>query len=77
MPDGAEANPSEDTDADRLLNISDVDSDNDALFDGTELGRDCSAKGTAFDKMHCIADADSGSTKTSPLLLDTGADREG
>lgn len=71
VPDGAEANPSEDTDLDKLINVLDVDSDDDALFDGTEWGKDCSAKGTALTKMHCRADADSGATKTSPLLFDT------
>lgn len=79
VPDGKEANPSEDTDLDRLVNLLDVDSDDDALFDGTELGFDCSAKGTAVAKNHCRADADSGKTKTSPLLRDTdkGGVRDG
>jgi clumping factor A len=71
VPDGAEPNPSEDTDLDRLVNVLDVDSDDDALYDGTELGLDCSAKGTDVSKMHCRADADSGATKTSSLLHDT------
>jgi uncharacterized repeat protein (TIGR01451 family)/MYXO-CTERM domain-containing protein len=79
VPDGKEANPSEDTDLDKLLNVLDVDSDDDALLDGTELGFDCSAKGTAVAKNHCHADADSGKTKTSPLLRDTdhGGVRDG
>jgi clumping factor A len=71
VPDGKEANPSEDTDLDRLINVLDVDSDDDALYDGTESGLDCSAKGTLISANHCIADADSGATKTSPLLYDT------
>jgi len=79
VPDGAEANPSEDTDLDRLVNVLDVDSDDDALLDGTEWGKDCSAKGVALDRKHCRADADSGATKTSPLLRDTdrGGVRDG
>ena len=79
VPDGAEANPSEDTDPDNLVNVLDADSDDDALLDGTEWGKDCSAKGVALSKMHCRADADSGATKTSPLLRDTdrGGVRDG
>src|SRR6185312_5762298 len=78
VPDGKEANPSEDTDLDLLVNVLDVDSDNDALFDGTEHGLDCSAKGTALAKKHCRADMDA-MTKTSPLLTDTdsGGVRDG
>ncbi|MEZ4221550.1 MAG: MYXO-CTERM sorting domain-containing protein [Polyangiaceae bacterium] len=69
--DGAEPNPSADTDGDGLINALDPDSDNDALFDGTELGLDCSNPATDTSKKRCIADADTGQTKTSPLLRDT------
>ncbi|MET0390444.1 MAG: DUF3344 domain-containing protein, partial [Polyangiales bacterium] len=79
VPDGAEANPSEDTDLDRRTNVRDVDSDDDGLFDGTELGRDCNGPGTAADSGHCVPDADRGETRTSPLLRDTdgGGVRDG
>jgi uncharacterized repeat protein (TIGR01451 family) len=69
--DGAEANPSDDTDADGLVNVLDVDSDNDGLFDGTETGNGCTGPGTNQKLGHCIADADSGATRTSPLDPDT------
>jgi uncharacterized repeat protein (TIGR01451 family) len=77
--DGKEANPSEDTDLDVLINVLDVDSDDDGLADGTEWGLDCSAKGTLVTANHCRPDADSGKTKTSPLLRDTdkGGVRDG
>ena len=38
MIDGQEPNPADDTDGDGLINALDADSDNDGLFDGTELG---------------------------------------
>jgi MYXO-CTERM domain-containing protein len=69
--DGDEANPSADSDGDLLINVLDVDSDNDALFDGTELGKDCSDKATNAAGGHCVADSDGGATTTSPLLRDT------
>ncbi len=70
--DGDEANPSDDTDGDGLINVLDVDSDNDALFDGTEVGNDCSHADTDLGPpVHCIADADSGATTTSALKWDT------
>ncbi|MET0385783.1 MAG: MYXO-CTERM sorting domain-containing protein, partial [Polyangiales bacterium] len=71
--DGKEPNPAVDSDGDGLINALDPDSDDDALFDGTEVGRDCSAEGTAADGGHCITDADLGATTTSPLLRDTDA----
>jgi uncharacterized repeat protein (TIGR01451 family)/MYXO-CTERM domain-containing protein len=69
--DGAEANPSLDMDGDGLNGPADTDSDNDALFDGTEAGNDCSDPGTDVSLNHCIADADGGATRTSPLKADT------
>ena len=70
--DGKEPNPSHDTDGDGLINVLDVDSDNDGLYDGTELGLDCSHPDTdAGPPSHCIADGDSGASKTSPLTKDT------
>jgi uncharacterized repeat protein (TIGR01451 family) len=69
--DGAEPNPSDDTDGDGLKNVLDADSDNDALFDGTEMGFGCSNPATNATRGRCRADADSGATKTSPLLRDT------
>jgi uncharacterized repeat protein (TIGR01451 family) len=69
--DGAEANPSLDMDGDGLLGPSDTDSDNDGLFDGTEAGSDCSDPGTDLSVVHCIADVDSGATRTSPIVMDT------
>ncbi len=71
VPDGQEANPAEDTDGDGLVNVLDPDSDNDGLFDGTELGLDCSNPATNPAANNCIADADKGVTTTSPLDPDT------
>ena len=69
--DGMEANPSDDTDGDGLINVLDVDSDNDALYDGTEMGKNCDDPSTDFAAGHCVPDGDSGATMTSPLLKDT------
>jgi len=69
--DGQEPNPADDADGDGLINVLDVDSDNDGLYDGTELGLPCSNPATDNTKHHCIADADGGATKTSPLDPDT------
>ncbi|WP_437998709.1 hypothetical protein WMF26_00645 [Sorangium sp. So ce185] len=69
--DGDEPNFSDDTDGDGLINALDVDSDNDGLFDGTELGLGCDNPATNTEAGHCIADADEGATKTSPLDADT------
>ena len=79
VPDGAEVSPKADTDGDGLINVLDPDSDNDGLYDGTELGLGCDSPGTDKSKHHCLADADSGATKTSPLLADTdgGGARDG
>lgn len=77
--DGAEPNPSDDTDGDGLINPLDPDSDNDGLFDGTELGLGCNNPATSLARRQCVADADSGATKTSPLDPDTdhGGARDG
>jgi Bacterial TSP3 repeat len=69
--DGDEANPSDDTDGDGLINVLDVDSDNDAIFDGTEMGKTCDDPATNVALHHCIPDADKGKTTTSPLEPDT------
>lgn len=69
--DGAEVNPSDDRDSDGLNTLLDFDSDNDGLFDGTEMGFGCSDPGTDISAGHCAADADSGQSKTSPLIADT------
>jgi MYXO-CTERM domain-containing protein len=68
--DGAEANYADDTDGDGLPNVLDVDSDNDGLFDGTELGSQCDDTSTDVQKGHCRADADP-STGTSMVDADT------
>ncbi len=79
VPDGEEANPSEDVDGDGLVDVLDVDSDNDALYDGTEVGDGCNGPGTDASKHHCIPDGDSGATVTSMILADTdgGGARDG
>ncbi|MDD9938787.1 MAG: hypothetical protein OXT09_34680, partial [Myxococcales bacterium] len=64
-------NPWEDVEGDGVINWRDVDSDDDGLFDGTELGFDCDDDGTDTSKDVCIADADEGATTTSPLDADT------
>ncbi|HMI91605.1 MAG TPA: hypothetical protein VK509_09600, partial [Polyangiales bacterium] len=71
LPDGEEANPSDDHDADGMINALDSDSDADMLFDGTELGKGCNQPATDNGRMQCRADADNGATKTSPILPDT------
>lgn len=68
--DGAEPNPSDDTDGDGLRNVLDADSDNDGLYDGTELGLSCANPATNAARNRCRADEDP-TTKTSPLLRDT------
>jgi len=72
--DGAEANPADDTDGDGLPNVLDVDSDNDALFDGTEVGSQCDDPATDVSKNHCRPDADP-NTKTS--MVDADSDNGG
>ncbi|MGC4093037.1 MAG: Ig-like domain-containing protein [Polyangiaceae bacterium] len=69
--DGAEPNPSVDTDHDGLINPLDPDSDDDGLFDGTEAGKDCSNKDTLVTRGLCRADADGGATVTSSIVADT------
>lgn len=71
VPDGAEANPSDDTDGDGLINAKDPDSDNDGLKDGTELGYDCDDPATDTTKNLCVPDGDGGQTVTSPIDPDT------
>jgi len=51
--------------------VLDPDSDGDGLWDGTELGDDCSARATDASRRHCVADADMGATRTSPVNPDT------
>jgi hypothetical protein len=70
--DGFEPNPSDDADGDGLINLLDVDSDDDGLYDGTEMGFDCSHPDTdPGPPSHCIPDGDAGATTTNPLLKDT------
>ncbi|HRI64038.1 MAG TPA: hypothetical protein PK156_07360 [Polyangium sp.] len=71
VPDGLEANPADDTDGDGIINILDPDADGDGLFDGTEMGFDCSGGQTDPSQNTCIPDADGGATTTSPLDPDT------
>jgi hypothetical protein len=77
--DGAEPNPTLDTDGDGLINPLDPDSDDDALFDGTELGLDCSNPATDAASGVCVADGDAGATTTSPIDADSddGGVRDG
>jgi MYXO-CTERM domain-containing protein len=78
VEDGAEPNPSADSDGDGRINPLDPDSDDDGLFDGTELGLGCSGAATDPAARHCRADADP-ATKTSPLDPDSdnGGVRDG
>lgn len=69
--DGEEHNPSDDTDRDGIINVLDIDSDSDALFDGTEAGKGCQHPATNPAVEHCRKDEDAGTTKTSSLLKDT------
>jgi uncharacterized repeat protein (TIGR01451 family)/MYXO-CTERM domain-containing protein len=69
--DGQEPNPAVDTDGDGLIDALDVDSDNDGLYDGTEMGLGCNQAGTDAGAGHCIPDGDNGATTTSPLDPDT------
>jgi hypothetical protein len=73
VPDGKEANPSNDEDGDGKVNTLDEDSDADGLFDGTEGGYGCSAPGTDKTKSQCIPDGDMGKTTTSMVDPDTDA----
>jgi clumping factor A len=69
--DGAEPNPADDADGDGKINALDPDSDDDGLFDGTELGLACNNAATDLSAGTCVSDADSGKTRTNPLLADT------
>ena len=71
VKDGDEANPSDDTDGDKLINVLDPDSDNDGLADGTEMGKGCDDPATDKAQKHCVPDGDAGATKTSPIDADT------
>jgi uncharacterized repeat protein (TIGR01451 family) len=69
--DGDETDFASDTDRDGKINVLDPDSDGDGLYDGTELGIDCSEPATDRSKATCVADADMGSSKTSPVNPDS------
>jgi MYXO-CTERM domain-containing protein len=69
--DSEEPSYADDTDGDGLINALDPDSDNDGLYDGTELGKGCSGPGTDVERHHCVADADQGATTTDPRVADT------
>ncbi|NUQ75603.1 MAG: hypothetical protein HUU21_18820, partial [Polyangiaceae bacterium] len=60
-----------DADGDGVINALDPDSDGDGLFDGTELGLDCSLEATNKAAGRCIPDADMGKTVTDALYHDT------
>jgi hypothetical protein len=68
--DGAEPNPSSDSDGDGLINPLDPDSDNDGILDGTELGVTVPDADTDLAAKHFVADADPATT-TLPLVRDT------
>jgi uncharacterized repeat protein (TIGR01451 family)/MYXO-CTERM domain-containing protein len=70
VPDGKEPNAAFDSDGDGLPPLLDPDSDNDGLFDGTELGYGCSAAGTDTSRNRCRPDANP-RTRTSPVDADT------
>ncbi|MBW2456079.1 MAG: hypothetical protein JRI68_16290, partial [Deltaproteobacteria bacterium] len=61
----------QDTDGDGLINALDPDSDDDGLFDGTEMGLDCSNDDTNLATGNCTPDGDAGATTTDPLNADT------
>lgn len=68
--DGNEANPSDDTDGDGLINVLDPDSDADGLKDGTEMGVTLPHADTDTTKGQFVPDADPATT-TSPVMADT------
>ena len=68
--DGDEPSWNVDSDGDGLINALDEDSDNDALFDGTELGVATAPAATNVARGNFIADADP-TTTTNPLARDT------
>jgi hypothetical protein len=69
--DGLEPNPTDDTDGDGLINALDPDSDDDGLFDGTELGLDCSNPATDAGASTCASPTRTGLTKTEPARSPT------
>ncbi len=55
----------QDTDGDGFLNALDADSDGDGIFDGTEMGLDCSDPATDANAGNCVADQDPSTTTNS------------
>jgi uncharacterized repeat protein (TIGR01451 family)/fimbrial isopeptide formation D2 family protein len=70
VPDGSEANPSDDTDGDGKINVLDPDSDNDCIFDGTETSVTVAGPGTNTAAGFFVPDADP-TTHTSSVNPDT------
>lgn len=68
--DGAEPNPSSDTDGDGRINPLDPDSDGDAILDGTELGVGIADEDTDVSRGNFVPDADAANT-TSAVSVDT------
>jgi uncharacterized repeat protein (TIGR01451 family)/MYXO-CTERM domain-containing protein len=68
--DGDEANPADDADGDKAINVLDPDSDDDKVIDGTERGTNCLDPATNRQAAVCIPDADNKST-TSMVNPDT------
>jgi hypothetical protein len=64
------AQPGLDTDGDGLINALDPDSDDDGVFDGTEVGVTVPDPDTDVGNGHFVADANP-VTRTSPLVRDT------
>jgi Bacterial TSP3 repeat len=71
VADGAEPNLGWDADGDGLSAPIDADSDNDGLFDGTELGVAAPLADTNVAAGNYRADADAGATRTNPCVRDT------
>jgi hypothetical protein len=78
--DGVVDNGCDDSDGDGLSDAFelmigtdpfDPDTDDDGLFDGTEMGFACDNPKTDLSLHHCIPDADHGATVTDPLDPDT------
>jgi clumping factor A len=69
--DGDEANAADDADGDGKINILDPDSDDDMLWDGTEIGSQCNDPATDRSKNTCTPDGDMGKTTTSMVNPDT------
>ncbi len=68
--DGLEPEPAVDSDGDGLIDALDPDSDNDGLFDGTELGIIAPDPDTDVGNGHFVPDADPATT-SNPLDPDT------